>query len=362
VSIGENPHRPLFERYPGLRGNLPWVALGDLPTPVERLDGLPGEAELWVKRDDISGTPYGGNKVRKLEFLLADALERGAREVATFGAAGSNHALATAVYGQQLGLDVTLFLMRQPRTSYVAANLLADVAFGADVRHFDDRQHAEAGAWAYAERARHERGVEPYIIPFGGTTPLSVGGDADAGLEVAEQIESGELPKPDIVYVAVGSGGTAAGIALGLALAGVSCEILGVRVTPEEVIAEASFRRLVRQGATELRERDASVPDIAEAALAGFRLRGDQFGDGYAVGSPAGADAIRQAAEAGMTLEGTYTGKAFAALLGDAAEGALAGKRVLFWNTYNSRELGPHIEGVSPTDLPESAREYFAEG
>ncbi len=334
---------------------MPWVALAELPTPVERLtlDGT----EVWVKRDDVSATPYGGNKVRKLEFLLGEAVARGAEEVITFGAAGSNHALATAVYGSRLGLRVTLLLTAQPNNPHVAPNLLADRAFGAELHHFADAPRAVAAARALTEAALADDVRLPYVIPFGGTTPLSAAGLADAGLELAAQIESGSLPEPDAVYVAAGSMGTVAGVAIGLALAGCEAEVRAVRVTPETIASAGACRDLIRDAVDALREYDRSVPDVA--GLTRVRFIDDQYGDGYAVPTEAGLAAVRSAAGAGVQLETTYTGKALAALLADARTPG-AGRTFVFWDTCNSRDLSEHIARVTPEDVPPEFRAYFS--
>jgi len=125
----------LFEAYPHLRDRLPHLALGQFPTRAHRLEGLtPPSVELWVKRDDESGSLYGGNKVRKLEWIVAEAKQRGARRLATMGGIGSHHVLATAIYGRQQGMEVEAVLFPQPLTEHVREQMLADVASGASLR------------------------------------------------------------------------------------------------------------------------------------------------------------------------------------------------------------------------------------
>lgn len=351
---------PLFERFPRLRGVLPHVELGMLPTPVQHAADLGdrlGIGGLYLKRDDLSGDVYGGNKVRKLEFLLGDALRSGAREVLTFGAAGSNHALATAIYAHRLGLGAHAYLLPQPNARYVARNLRAAVSVGAQVHHYEDRGHAQAAAWAYATRSEMERGEKPFVIPFGGTTPMSAAGDADAGLELAMQVEAGEMPVPDVVYVAFGSMGTVAGVALGLALAGIDAEVRAVRVVPAALSPISQWQTLVADALALLAQGGAEIP---HDALERVRIVDGYLGNGYAQFTPEGVEAIELVhAHAGVTLEGTYTGKTFAALIADARRGELAGKNVVFWNTYNSRDLSPLIEGIDYRDLDDGFHAYF---
>ena len=352
--------RPIFERFPDLREALPHVALGVLPTPVQHAEKIAerlGVGGLYIKRDDLSGEAYGGNKVRKLEFLLGDALRVGAREVLTFGAAGSNHALATAVYARQLGLEVHSYLLPQPNARYVGCNLLAAAGVGAHLHFFEDREHAQAAAWAHATRMQMEHGEDPYVIPFGGTTPMSAAGDADAGLELAWQIEAGELPVPDVVYVAFGSMGTAAGVALGLALAGIDTEVRAVRVVPSLLSPVSQWQQLLTDALALLATGGAVLPDDA---LDRVRIVDGYLGEGYAKFTPEGVEAIEMVRDlAGVTLEGTYTGKTFAALVAEARAGALAGKNVLFWNTYNSRDLGPLSAGVDYHELEPGLHSFF---
>ena len=132
---------PLFEHYHLLAHKLPYVSLGEFPTPVQKLNQLGrqlGLDNLFIKRDDLSGKVYGGNKIRKLEFLLGDALRIGAKEVLTFGSAGSNHALATAIYARQLGLKSISMLVPQPNAHYVRRNLLMSYHCGAELHLYSN--------------------------------------------------------------------------------------------------------------------------------------------------------------------------------------------------------------------------------
>lgn len=352
---------PLVRRYPALAESLPYVALAELPTPVTRLEPLEGElgvGELWVKRDDVSGSPYGGNKVRKLEFLLGQALAEDATDVVTFGAAGSNHALATAVYAARLGMRPASVLTPQHNAAYVGRNLLAQRAAGARLflRESHPRQHVAAER--LRSRALGSRRVA--VVPMGGTSPLGTVGFVNAAFELAEQVAVGVLPEPDVLYVALGSMGTAAGLAICVAAAGLATRVVPVRVTPDVVASEAVFAQLVRGTVALLRAADADFPDVADA-VATLPIRHDAFGEDYALFTPAGCEAIEIAARGGVKLEGTYTGKAFSALIADGRAGLLGGKRVLFWNTYNSRDLGAVTAEVDWRALPKRLHRYFTQ-
>jgi D-cysteine desulfhydrase len=356
-----NARRPLFERFPGTRA-LPWVPLASLPTPVQRCDALAeelGAASLWVKRDDVSGERYGGNKVRKLEFLLGDALAAGATDVITFGAAGSNHALATAIHGAAQGLKVHSMLMPQPNASYVRRNLLASAAVEADMSFFDDRGEALRGAAKLREELLATTGRLPFVIPFGGTSPGSAAGFVNAAFELAEQVDAGELPQPHVLFVALGSMGTASDLALGLRAAGLKTVVSAVPVfSDDDGVAELLVRTIV-DAQTELHAVDDAFPEF-EWSDSEVRIVRGFLGDGYASFTPAGMEAVEVARRAlGLTVEGTYTGKTLSALLARGRAGALEGEHVLFWNTYNSRDISSLVEAGNKETLPPGLHAYL---
>jgi D-cysteine desulfhydrase len=343
---------PLHRRFPGTAA-LPSLVIASLPTPVERADGPlgAGVGELWVKRDDLTAAAYGGNKVRKLEFLLARALEQGARSIITFGALGSNHVLATSVHGRALGLDVHAVLTPQARTSYLAGNLASDLAVGAVLHPAPSFEAAPRVAVGVRAELRERDGVEPFVIPFGGTCPESDAAYVNAALELAEQVSAGVLPEPDLVYVPLGSAGTSVGLAVGCAAAGLTTRVVAVRVVPEQVANEDSLREVVEGGVAVLRALDPTFPVLALEDL-NLEVRHDFFGDGYAVPTPECLAAVALAGEVGLHLETTYTGKALAALRADAVAGSLGDKTVVYWNTFNSRPLPATAEDV-PAELEE---------
>ncbi len=360
ILSGPSAH-PLFSRCPAMRERLPHVPLGEFPTPVERHEALEralGVGELWVKRDDLSGEVYGGNKVRKLEILLADALRSGAREIVTFGGAGSNHALATAVYGQRLGFTVDLFLTPQPASAHVRRNLLLDAAFGARLHHEEHAAGAMRAAEAYVAQRTEATGIPPYVIPYGGTNTLSVTGMMDAGLELVMQVFQGELPAPDAVYVAAGSLGTAAGIAIGLAVGESAAEVRAVRVTSDSVASQVVLATLIEETRDLICAMDTSCSCTIEITPRARLIEG-YYGDGYGTPLPAAEEAVALARSAGLTLDGTYTGRAFAALVADAAAGDLADQRVVFWDTFDSHDFGAQVEGLDASTLPAEFARYF---
>ena len=327
--------RPLFERYPALQTKLPFIALGTLPTPVSRAAKLGIELKLptlWVKHDDRTGEVYGGNKIRKLEFLLADALQRGCSTVLTFGGMGSNHALATAINCQRLGLQCVVVLTPEPPTDAVRRTLRYHQQLGtrlelaanyADVRAIAEHVIAELGAQHVCE------------IPFGGSSWLGTIGFVNAAFELDAQIRAGDLPRPERIYVGYGTTSTAAGLALGFALAGTPIEIEAIQVTPDSMQPAKRCMELYKQASMELHQLDSSVaiPDPDNYAV---HVRRDQLGEGYAIPTAAAREAAELMQLETMPASLTYTAKAMAALIADARDGLLQDEHVLFWNTYNS--------------------------
>jgi 1-aminocyclopropane-1-carboxylate deaminase/D-cysteine desulfhydrase-like pyridoxal-dependent ACC family enzyme len=352
----------LFRAFPALAGRVPWTPLGSFPTRVERIHGLtPPSVELWVKRDDESGAAYGGNKVRKLEFLLAEARARGASRLVTLGGIGSHHVLATAIYGKQAGFAVDAVVFPQPVNEHVREQMLADLAVGATL-------HPTRGYLGVPWRVWWKRrGRDAAWITSGGSSPIGSLGYVSAGLEILEQIGRGELPRPDIVYVALGSCGTAAGLLIGLCGApslpapSPPPRVVGVRVVDRAVSNARATRRLAARTAALLAKRGEQW--FNHLSLPPFSVEHRFFGGAYGRATPAADDAVARARAAGLTLEPTYTGKAMAALLDAAARGELDGKRVLFLHTYSSVDLAPLVaRGPGASALPAPLRRHFDGG
>lgn len=333
---------------------IPRTQLAQLPTPVRNCPLRVGAKTLnvWVKHDDVSGDHYGGNKIRKLEFILHRAALRKATRVATFGAISSNHALATAIYARQLGLDCTCFLFHQPKSAKTARALALHVDLGTELVAFggDYRGRIET-------LRRYAQGRNCWVIPMGGSSWLGTVGFVNAAFELARQVEAGELPCPDELYVATGTMGTAAGLALGLALAGLPTRVQAVRVTDDRFSSVAGLRQLIAKTAMMLRAQGAALPAGVEDRT-NVEFRDEFFAGGYAEWDESTERAVGIAADAGLTLETTYTGKAMAAVLHDIEHARLDRRQLLFWNTYNSRPL-PDSGDFNVEVLPTSFRTYF---
>lgn len=351
VAGGGRARRILTERW-GLQA-LPWVAVGELPTPVERLVEASRDtgADLWCKRDDLTALPYGGNKVRKLEWLIGEARARGCGAIVTTGAIGSHHVLATALYGRAHGLEVHAVMLPQPWTDHVETQLRADLKAGA--RLYPARSYLEVAARMALVSARlRARGVGAHVVGPGGSSPVGALGYVEAGLELAAQVDAGALPEPDAVYVAAGSGGTAAGLAVGLAAAGLTTRVVAVRVIDRLAINRALLSRLVRKTTASLRRLDPRFPAVAPEAMRNLVIDASQLGSGYGASTPESEAATAAAAADGLVLDPTYTAKAFAAALADARAGKA--RRPLFWQTLSSAPLDVLAAGAP--DLPDWAR------
>jgi D-cysteine desulfhydrase len=342
-------------RFAGLAGRLDRFPLTALPTPVHPLRELGravGIERLWVKRDDQSGHLYGGNKPRKLEFLLGAALRCKRRAVLTFGGLGSNHALATTIAARAAGLRTMLVLVPQPMTEHVPRVLLLDRAYGAELHYAPTLLRAAATTLGLLVReALH--GTVPVVIPVGGSSAVGTIGYVNAALELAEQVRAGELPEPDVVFVPIGSGGTAAGLVLGLALAGMRSRVVGVLVTDILPPTTARVVRLARASLRVLRRLAREVPLVTPSA-SDLTIVTGQVGPGYGAPTPAAETAARLIEEReGIRLETTYTAKCLAALLEVARHPPSRDQTLLFWNTYSSVDPAAGVGKIPDTrDLP----------
>ena len=283
--------------------DFPSVPLALLPTPLYKLENLSRETgkNIYIKRDDMTGAALGGNKVRKLEFLLADARAKGADVVLTAGGPQSNHAMLTAACAAKLGMSAILVLKKRGVLS--GGNLILDEIFGAEVRFVDTDSYD--GVYAEMERImadRRAQGHTPYFIPVGGSVPLGCLGYVNCAKEIANQAEDLGVDF-DIIVSATGSGGTYAGLTLGakLFLPGTVSVGIGVCDDPFEAIS----LDLMRETAALL---EADVPvDPADIRIHYL------FGPGYAIPSPEGAAAVKRLARTeGILVDPVYTGKALA--------------------------------------------------
>lgn len=337
------------------------LGLASLPTPVERAAWLDaGAAEVWVKRDDLSSAVYGGGKVRKLEWILANPPYDGSDPIWSIGGIGSHHLVALGLYLRGLGRQLHAFTFEQPYTTHVRTNLAVLASIGTPIWHVRHRAALPISWLAYHLWRRPEiRGR--YMTP-GASTPLGCLGFVEAGLELAAQIRGGELPHPRRIYVTAGTAGTAAGLAVGLALAGVGTHL--ALVSSVEPIAFNRVAFGLKLGETRRALLEAGLrnaPDgpvsrwLGEAGIT-WSIDHTEVGAGY--GDPTGPalEAAGLAGEHGLRLETTYTGKCVAAIRRDLAGANPIDGPVLFWNTHGANDLSGHIEEGWEQRLPAGLR------
>jgi D-cysteine desulfhydrase family pyridoxal phosphate-dependent enzyme len=310
---------------------IPRISLGHGPTPLEPLERLSahlGGAEVWIKRDDCTGLALGGNKVRKLEYLLAEARAGGHDTIVTVGGVQSNHARQTAAAAARLGLRCELVLPRivpgRGRDYESTGNVLLDGLLGARVHVVAD---AGAAASRVAEILAEVRGSggSAAFFPAGGSTPTGVLGYVRAALELFSQARALDLVF-DRIVLAVSTGGTLAGLAVGTGLAAERAQLTGIAVGGPAAVAAAATRALAEAAAERL---GAPLPEPA------FEVRDGFLGEGYGLVTPEMREAVTACARLeGVLLDPVYTGKAMAGLFDLVRRRETGrGERILFWHT-----------------------------
>lgn len=311
---------------------VPRVSLGLFPTPFYKLEAISARygRNIWIKRDDLCGVALGGNKVRKLEFLLAQARADGCDTVFTTGGAQSNHAMLTAACAARLGMDCKLFLKDRGVTGR-RGNLVLDEIYGAPVRLVDTDDYQDIYREMEAEAAGLEaRGHRCCRIPLGGSTPLGTLGYAAAARECAVQAMAAGIRVGHLVS-ATGSGGTTAGLLLGAGLFLPGARVTGMAVDPqpfrETVLDLAAGAAALLEASFQPQEKDLQILECA--------------GPGYAVPDPAATPAILELARTeGILLDPVYTGKAWAGLLAQVKAGGFEGEGdIVFFHTGGAAAL-----------------------
>jgi len=315
----------------------PRVRLAHLPTPLEPLPRL-SEAlgvEIWIKRDDCTGLAGGGNKTRKLEFLLGDAMEQGADTLVTQGAVQSNHVRQTAAAAAAHGLACEIIL--EARTGSTAidytrnGNVLMDRLFGARLRTVAGGSDMTAELEISAAEVT-ARGGRPYVIPGGGSNPVGALGYVDCAREIVVQADELDLPI-DRIITATGSAGTHAGLVAGLAVMGADIPVLGIGVRAPQAKQEENVLKLAHATAVLLGRPDAVTADMVVADC-------DYVGEGYGLIDQAVVDALVLAARTdAIVLDPVYTGKAMKGLIALARAGRFEGERVVFLHTGGAQGL-----------------------
>lgn len=336
---------PLWPRLADPPRRFDWAVL---PTPVERAPWLDApNAAVWIKRDDRSSPVYGGGKVRKLQWVLANPPYDDAAPVLSVGGTGSHHLLALALFLATQGRPLHALVFEQPWTPHVRRNLAVLVSSGAQLWAAKTRPGLGLAWLAY--RVWRRPAIAGTYMAAGASTPLGCFGFVEAALELAAQIAAGEVPRPDVVYLTAGSAGSCAGLLVGLALAGVSTHVHLVSSVEAWAFNGVMLRRKLAAAEAELRRCglvDAprgGVMRWLERAGVTFAIDHAEVGRGYGAPTPAGLDAVALAGAHGLALETTYTAKCLAALRRVEAERAGPRRCVLWWNTHAGNDLSDRI-------------------
>lgn len=312
-------------------GSLPRIRLAQLPTPIEplpRLSALWGGPELWVKRDDLTGLASGGNKTRKLEFLVGETLQEGADTLVTGGAVQSNHARQTAAAAAHLGLDCHLVLKGNPVTP-LQGNALLDALLGAEL-HWTQQDLPQA--LALITQTLKAQGRRPYLIPYGGSNAIGACGYAAAWLELEAQDAAF-----DAVVVATSSGGTLSGLLVGAQACGYGGRVIGISVSEPASLMREMVCTLVEET-----QRRLGLP----VSVPPFEVDDAWLGAGYGVPAAEELEVLREVARTeGVLADPVYTGRALTGLRGLIRRGVLRqGERVLFWHTGGLPALFAYAE------------------
>ena len=364
----------LFRSYPNLKEKVPWIPLlTNVPTPIDRLTEFENylditDGEIYIKRDDKDHHIYGGNKLRKFEFIIGDAIKRKKKGIATLGGIGTNHGMACAIVCRQLGLKCHLFLSHQPLTWHVQRSLLLYDYFGVNL-------HINKSGEISLIKSLFFKLFHPkyYLMSVGGSpligigTPLGIIGFINAIFELKVQIDNGIIPEPDAIFVAGGSSGTAAGLVAGCKLKELKTKIKVVYVTRDLLVNNKAVIKNANNAIKYLRKRDTSIPDVS-VNLDDFKIIKGYLGSEYGVKTVKGQNAV----DIVMKLEGnkrdfkldtTYTGKTMAGLIDYMRKEENNSKKVLFWNTYNSNDLDKYLKetNFNYKKLPKKFHRFFEE-
>lgn len=287
---------------------LPRIRLANLPTPLEempRLSKVLGGPKIWIKRDDLTGLAFGGNKVRKLEFEMADAVKQGADVIVAGGVIQSNHALATTVAARRLGMKIVLLLRGEDPQEYTG-NLLLDHILGAEIRFIQAEWHKSVEVTRNVVEELKGKGYNPYVAPF--SSPLGSVGYVNAVLELQEQAKRMNLKVNCLVHAA-GSGGTQAGLIVGSKALEIGIDVIG--------IATESDGDWLLNTTTQIADECARLLDLdLTVTKDDVKILYDYVGEGYGILDEKSKETIKLVARTeGIILDPVYTSKAMTGLM-----------------------------------------------
>ena len=341
----------LFTEFSGLR-SLPWMPLAHAPTAVEPCDAIAdwlGRTGVFMKRDDLASPLYGGNKVRRYEFVLADLFAKNKTRIVTAGGIASTQAMATSLFGQALGLPVRIIHFDQPITRFGQNAILTNVSAGAELVWGGNYLTSVWHTW-------RAMGKDSYLIWPGAANALANLGYIDAMLELGAQVARHEMPKPDAILLPTGSSGTLAALALGASWLGWDTEIIGVRITLPIACNRFTVGHLIRNTDRFLAAHDPKW--TRRSHRVNYSLYGDALGPGYGYATPESIEAIPQLTRlTGKEGEVTYSAKALAALRTLGQSERWKNKNLLLWNTLSTPR--PTVDPSAIARVPASLRFVF---
>ncbi len=313
----------------------PRIQLANTPTPLQKMDRLSQQAgvEIFFKRDDFTGSELSGNKIRKLEFILADALAKGADTVITCGGAQSNHCRAAALAAVKAGLSSLLLLRAGDPANppALSGNILLDRLAGSEIVWITPEQYRARDEIFEREAQRlRSQGHKPFIIPEGGSTALGAWGYVAGMEELAADLKrlDGGHVKPTTVICATGSGGTTAGLALGALLSGVEIRVVGVNVCDDRDYFVAIIDSICRQF-------NETWPSVLAGGIPTYDILDGYVGRGYALSRPEELAVLRDLVRLeGVVLDPVYTGKAYFGMMTElSVNPQVFGGRIVFVHT-----------------------------
>lgn len=331
-------------------------ALAELPTPIERAAWLDhAQTKVWIKRDDLSSEIYGGGKVRKLEWALANPPYDGDGAIFSTGGIGSNHLVALALFLQPLGRRLHALVFDQPYTAHVRNNLATVASLDAEFWYVPARWQLP---WMWAKHAIVRPGSR--AMTPGASTDLAGFGFVEAGLELAAQVDADQMACPATIYITGGTGGASAGLAIGLALAGLSTHLRIVSAVEPLLFNRFYLHAKLRATWAALRRRGLDGPSSVGTALrdakVDWSIDHSQVGARYGAPTDAGAEVAALARANGMHFDPTYTAKCVAGMRAEARPGP-----TLFWHTHAATDLTPRIRPDWMSRLPDKLRTRVAE-
>lgn len=348
----------LLKTYPSLK--LPWMSLGKFPTPAHRLEAIGRDwshPNLWIKRDDLSAELYSSTKVRKLEYIIADAKAKNATSMIVFGGAGSNQVVSNAIYGKVYGFKVTGVIFPQPFTELVWENIQRNMNYGAELVFIPHAALLPFKVLSIFLRHRLQ-GKRPYIIAPGASSKLGTVGCVEGILELKGQIERGELPEPDYIIAPLGSCGTVAGLVAGVKLFGLKSRVVAIRVV-DKIISNKRHVCHLANGSLKLMKENGFPGHFPEITPNDFDLKEEHFGGEYGKYTVEGLQVMKAFHELeNISLDGVYTAKTAAGLRA-VAHTAQREKCLLFWHTASTPSPPKPVTAEEIVKLPKQLRAYL---